>query len=1351
MKTLNRESSLGAYTARSILDNSFRCQQMLKSRKVLSAREKHIEDGNLYIEYPFLDDGIWQPITPVKFWAHFPATLLQMCLVIDYLHTLDLVHCDLKLSNFMINLQDKEPTIILVDLDFLVRTGSSLQAKVLGTPDHIAPEIFANELVTPQVDVFSMGKTLEKCVESGQSLPGSPASQAMLSKVKMLAEDLTRREALLRPRVLLDALARREIIDMAALQAANKTLLTMLLLARLRESRAGKGRKRKSLKKTFLEQNKVLGLGEELTSELARVAQIDSPKAYRVMRDLVRDATLERYGDYWHFMLGDEQLQSAYAALEDSAPPAVDRETVEPLEHCLARVASYRKAECYQKAFLCLKGFAEDEDRLTALRVPSRISLLQELGDLAVILNRSRDAALYYDTALELSGSPEQTDLKLVYERATLAHTLGQIDRAMELARQGATEAGRRGDRAGELSFRRLEAWALGSQGKYREAERLLDSIRDTAVDLNLDELIIRILYTYGILEWKRGDFRQAEKRLLASFEKAAGCDLLGKSISTIFSLCLLYLELADYRKSVKYGKLAIQNLQEARDRSKLPLIFANLSNSYTRLAEYAKAEYWLQRSLTSESQAHKRNNLIVYFLSNGFLKSNEGDLQSARRILFKALESLFPGVPEKVTGKVYHNLAEIALYQGQSVSCEEYLKAAAEKFRACDDKSSLAELEFIGTLNSLYQGRPQEIQILLPQLGTLIDYGCRYYASLCLFHILVNAGPKDSARALGVAESLQPLFERGEAPLFEAVHGLARIVRRPAEKLENIGILKSAYRILDKSGAMFLATIVCRRVAERYREDAKEKLAKKFLLQAEKLAKTLKNEAMERSLSEQVASLADHGGKQTRMIDLIFRISEVFKNIRDYDKSLTRVVEFAVDQTGAERGVLLLKNQQSSELRVRAFVNCDEDSLRDVADFSSTIPQEVVKDPRPVVIDNALTNARTKGYKSIVVHNILSVICTPIVFDGKLLGILYLDHHTIPALFDRDDVTYISSTANFIAVMLTTIQEYRDISLVNRQLIEDATDLGDNLSFITNDSSMRELLSKLPEIARTNTPILIMGESGTGKEILCQMIHNLSLRSKKPLIKLNCSAIAEGLIESELFGVAQNVATGVAERDGKFSAADGGTLFLDEIGDMPLHVQSKVLRVLDLQEFEKVGSNKTIYSDTRFIYATNKDLHRLIREEKFREDLYYRINTIIIEVPPLRERRDDIPLLIEHFISIYASPSGNAPVFTPEVQKALVFYSWPGNVRELKNFVERCCILYPGERINVSGLPAEFQQAGRDNPQSKQAGETYEKQTIRDALIKQNWVQLRAARSLNMPLSTLRRKIKRYNISRDM
>ncbi|WP_456431168.1 sigma-54-dependent transcriptional regulator [Thermosulfuriphilus sp.] len=233
-------------------------------------------------------------------------------------------------------------------------------------------------------------------------------------------------------------------------------------------------------------------------------------------------------------------------------------------------------------------------------------------------------------------------------------------------------------------------------------------------------------------------------------------------------------------------------------------------------------------------------------------------------------------------------------------------------------------------------------------------------------------------------------------------------------------------------------------------------------------------------------------------------------------------------------------------------------------------------------------------------------------------------------------------------------------------------------------------LREQIARVAPTDSTVLILGESGAGKEVVAQMIHAASRRREKPLVEINCAAIPEDLIEAELFGYEKGAFTGaLTSKKGKFDLADGGTLFLDEIGDMSLKTQAKILRILQEQRFERVGGTRTLKVDVRIIAATNKDLRQEIKRGNFREDLYYRLNVVPIEVPPLRERLEDIPLLIEDFLQEIAENTGlGRKRVTPEVLEALERYHWPGNVRELRNLVERLVIMSPGPEIEISTLP---------------------------------------------------------------
>jgi len=311
--------------------------------------------------------------------------------------------------------------------------------------------------------------------------------------------------------------------------------------------------------------------------------------------------------------------------------------------------------------------------------------------------------------------------------------------------------------------------------------------------------------------------------------------------------------------------------------------------------------------------------------------------------------------------------------------------------------------------------------------------------------------------------------------------------------------------------------------------------------------------------------------------------------------------------------------------------------------------------------------------------------------------------------------------------------------------------DLTKQWRLIGNSPKMIHLREQIDMAAQSNSRVLIFGESGSGKELVAHILHDKSMRTEKPFIEMNCAAIPQELIESELFGHEKGSFTGAFERKkGKFELADKGTLFLDEVGDMSLSTQSKVLRVLETQEFHRVGGNRNIKVDVRIISATNKDLNEEVRGGSFREDLLYRLNVIPLVLPPLRERKDDIPMLVEYFLEYFASEYGKKQKkITSDALKTLEAYNWPGNVRELKNVIERLVIMTPSDTITPENLI--FGETTRSDYFSlktlREARESFEKDFIIKKLEENNWNISKTAEHLDVERSNLHRKIKAYDI----
>ena len=335
----------------------------------------------------------------------------------------------------------------------------------------------------------------------------------------------------------------------------------------------------------------------------------------------------------------------------------------------------------------------------------------------------------------------------------------------------------------------------------------------------------------------------------------------------------------------------------------------------------------------------------------------------------------------------------------------------------------------------------------------------------------------------------------------------------------------------------------------------------------------------------------------------------------------------------------------------------------------------------------------------------------------------------------------------------LVTIQDLSLIDQLNRAIRNRYT----FADMIGKDPSIQKIFEILPVVAASDATVLVEGSTGTGKDLLAKVIHNTSKRAKKPMVKVNCAALPDNLLESEMFGYVRGAFTG-ADRDkpGRFQEADGGTIFLDEIGDLPLSLQAKLLRVLEDKEFYPLGSRKTTKVDVRIIASTNQGLESLVEEKRFREDLFYRLNVIRLELPPLKERRGDIPLLIDHIMKrLTAVKETRVHRISEDAMEVLLNHDYPGNIRELENILEHALIICQEETAEGKHLPLFLQKGISPTHASEPSTEdsetilqSSEKQLIVDILKRHNWHRGKAARELNMDRTTLWRKMKRYQIS---
>jgi transcriptional regulator with GAF, ATPase, and Fis domain len=430
-------------------------------------------------------------------------------------------------------------------------------------------------------------------------------------------------------------------------------------------------------------------------------------------------------------------------------------------------------------------------------------------------------------------------------------------------------------------------------------------------------------------------------------------------------------------------------------------------------------------------------------------------------------------------------------------------------------------------------------------------------------------------------------------------------------------------------------------------------------------------------------------------MLDRIVDINESLGTVRNKPLFLERVINVTMDFTMAMRGAFFLV-AHDSEPRIVASRNLDPmmlkaEQFKGIRDIVVTTAREGIELIMPGLKDMGAIS--DKSLQGVGIH---SLICMPAKLGEYTHGCLYLDNSLSGKSFPDNQLPYVRLLCSQIAVGLSNIKIYDEMKELKDRFEEEAIFYKREMGIVAptemiigKSEEIRHVIEQIRQVAPTDSSVLVLGETGVGKELIAKAIHNLSKRKDGPFIPVNLAALPQELVASELFGHEKGAFTGAHEKHkGRFELAHGGTIFLDEIGDLPPGVQVKLLRVLQEGSFERLGNAKQIRSDFRVIAATNKDLHKEVEKGTFRQDLYYRLNVFPVSIPPLRDRKEDIPFLVHHFIDVFSKKMGKKIGRTAnEALKMLMEYSWPGNVRELEHFIERAVILSDGGRIHVSGL----------------------------------------------------------------
>jgi len=953
----------------------------------------------------------------------------------------------------------------------------------------------------------------------------------------------------------------------------------------------------------------------------------------------------------------------------------------------------------------------------------SALQHLKEARDLWEELGEERDLA------------DSLNNLGLAYRSA------GNLEEAVKHFKKSLDILSALGDAEGQAAVLNNLASVLDAHGRYREA--LTQSFRALELRKRQQDRF-SIGYSYfriGDIYRQMGELDHAlsfARKSLSLREEVSDKLGLAHTLHLVGEIHLLQGRYGESLRRLRQGLIQFQALGDKI--GKLPLLIT-LSRLYVELGSYAGAVEFLDQSEQIAEESGLRAYKAAARLVRALVKEAEEDLYGAETLL-RETERLLQGEPAR------KNLAETLLHRAR------ILFALGNRAKGLETlERSYALISDIGSRD------------LLPLYFLL-----RSEAELLAQSPTLETADRLVARALSEAQELSLL------PLLAWIHLQAAVLsrRRGAEQGRREHIARAeeiVWQLQEDLPSRLRHTFTRSRLAQRIRKE-RETLAE---------AEGREAVALKPAYDAEIAAIR----QRNRDLERLQEITRAINSELVLDKVLVRIIDAALELSNAERGFLIIGGGEKQTFRVARNL-MGEDLPDPAGEISSSIAREVFGSGRPLVTNDAVGDVRLAKFKSVRDLKLMSIAALPLRVKDRTIGVLYLDNRTVKNAFRDDDLSLLKTLCDQAAIAIENarlIEENKKkqkelersnfrIASLNKRLTEQLREktqalqqaqhlLGDRFRFgniIGKSKAMQEVFHIMERVAPTDLPVLIEGESGTGKELIANAIHFNSNRRNRPIISENCGAITSTLLESELFGHVKGAFTGaIREKKGLFELAHRGTLFLDEVGDMDLDMQKKLLRVLEEGEIRRVGGKDVIKVDVRLITATNRNLRELVQQGRFREDLFWRLNVIRIRIPPLRERKEDIPLLAEYFLEkIARERGGERKRLSPGALRKMLAYSWPGNVRELQHFLERAHLLARGpvieeDEVILEGVGAEAEPL---TPLDlavrpfREAKDEFVRWYLQHALEEHGGVVSRAARSCGMSRETFHRLMRKYGLA---
>ncbi len=558
---------------------------------------------------------------------------------------------------------------------------------------------------------------------------------------------------------------------------------------------------------------------------------------------------------------------------------------------------------------------------------------------------------------------------------------------------------------------------------------------------------------------------------------------------------------------------------------------------------------------------------------------------------------------------------------------------------------------------------------------------------------------------------------------------------------------LRIGERILQESDEIRIGNSVFRFVRGQHKPDSQATVELRGGSLSSTATVLLRREDSVYLAPEKLIDAVPRADRSLRNLQTLLKISAALRSIRDPDELQAQLLDLILGAIPAARGVILLANDAGEIVATQHRSRSEKAGPMSV---SRTVVDRVLQERVAMLTNDVLVDNRLHASESLIIASISSLLAVPVVVFDRVLGVIYLDTTDNRVKFDEDHLQLLAGIAGVAAPALDNALRFRVLETENCRL---QAEINVRHNMIGESPRLRAVYEFIAKAAPSNSTVLIRGESGTGKELVARAIHRNSPRAAKPFVAINCAALTETLLESELFGHEKGAFTGaVTLKRGRLEEAEGGSVFLDEVGELAASLQAKLLRVLQEREFQRVGGTRTIKADIRLIAATNRDLEAAVREGAFRRDLYYRLDVVSVALPPLRDRKEDITLLAQYFAAKHAETAGR-PMrrLSPEARACLLAYDWPGNVRELENAIERAVVLGAADTILVEDLPDSLVEtahsAGAPCTGFHAALKEAKKQIVLQALERAEGNYSEAAKSLGLDPSNLHRLIRNLDL----